>query len=148
MVKLETIGGLDRVVSNPVIQLENDVANYSFIEYEGDIYLVSNTLTGDDSYVDDYTLKAGEYLNGYLLKSVEGQKLVIDGKHVTGGIEEVSVEDVLVVADDGTLESGDAAGVHLVVTDVDVTLTEKAIKAKVVVAAAADADNSEVQPGG
>lgn len=153
MIKLETIGMLDRVVVNPVIKSETDVKNYDFITYDDEVYLVSNTLTGDDAYKEDATLAAGEYLNGHLLKSLEGQKLVIDGKHVTGGIDNLDEGDVLVAADDGTLETGDAAGVHLVVTDTDVTLTEAAIKAKVVVAAEAadsdaNADNTEAQPGG
>lgn len=137
MIKLETIGMLDRVVVNPVITSETDVKNYDFITYDGDVYLVSNTLTGDDAYKEDAVLKAGEYLNGHLLKSLEGQKLVIDGKHITGGVDELEKDDVLVVADDGTLEAGEAAGVHLVVTDTDVALTEKAVKAKIVVAAEA-----------
>ena len=60
--------------------------------------------------------------------------LVVDGKHITGGVEAATVGTVLVPAEDGTLTTGEAAGVHLVVTDVNTRLTEKAIKAKVVVA--------------
>ena len=72
-------------------------------------------------------------LNGYLVKAWEGQKLVVDGKHVTGGVAALNKDDVLVVAEDGTLKAGEATGVHFVVTD-KVTLTEAAIKVKVVVA--------------
>lgn len=133
MIKVDTLGMLDNAKINPVLKSDKDVANYSFITDEGDVYLVSNTLVGDDSYKEDVTIPAGEYLNGYLVKAWEGQKLVVDGKHVTGGIVALKKDDVLVVAEDGTLKSGTASGVHFVVTE-KVTLTEAAVKVKVVVA--------------
>lgn len=134
MIKLETIGMLDRVVVNPVITSDKDVANYSFITDNDDLYLVANTITGDNAYVDDVTIPAGECLNGHLVKSLEGQKLVIDGKHITDGVDSLEKDAILVAGEDGKLKTGAASGVHLVVTDVNVTLTEKAIKAKVVIA--------------
>lgn len=133
MVKCETLGMLEVAKVNPVITSEDDVANYSFITYDDDLYLIANTLVGDDTYKEDVVISAGNYLNGFLVKAWEGQKLVIDGKHITGGISDISVGDALVAQDDGTLASGEASGVHLVVTDIGVTLTEAAIKAKVVV---------------
>ena len=133
MIKVETLGMLDVAKINPVLKSDKDVANYSFITDEGDVYLVSNTIVGDDSYRENITIPAGEYLNGYLVKAWEGQKLVVDGKHVTGGVAALNKDDVLVVAEDGTLKVGEATGVHFVVTD-KVTLTEAAIKVKVVVA--------------
>ena len=68
MVKLETIGMLDRVVVNPVIVSENDVENYSFITDNDEVYLIANTLTGDKYGMEDEIIPAGEYLNGHLLK--------------------------------------------------------------------------------
>lgn len=133
MIKVETLGMLDVAKINPVLKSDKDVANYSFIIDDGDVYLVSNTIIGDDSYRENIIIPAGEYLNGYLVKAWEGQKLVVDGKHVTGGVSTLNKDDVLVVAEDGTLKAGEAAGVHFVVTD-KVTLTEAAVKVKVVVA--------------
>lgn len=134
MIKIETLGMIEVAKVNPVLKADKDVANYSFITDDGVAYLVANTLTGDNAYREDVVIPAGEYLNGYALKAWEGQKLVIDGKHITGGVEAATVGAVLVVADDGTLKTGEATGTHLVVTDVDTRLTEKAVKAKVVVA--------------
>lgn len=137
MIKVETIGMLDVAKVNPVITSESDVTNNQFITHEDNVYLVANTLVGDDSYREDVVIKAGEYLNGYLVKAWEGQKLVIDGKHVTGEYATYSVKDtVLVVGKDGKLAVSEAApdsGVYFVVTD-KCTLTEKAIKARVCVA--------------
>jgi len=134
MIKIESLGMIEVAKVNPVLKAEKDVKNYSFITVDDIVYLVANTVTGDNAYREDVVIPAGEYLNGYALKAWEGQKLVIDGKHITGGIEAATVGTVLVPAEDGALTTGEAAGVHLVVTDVDTRLTEKAIKAKVVVA--------------
>lgn len=133
MIKVETLGMLDVAKINPVLKSDKDVANYSFIIDDGDVYLVSNTIIGDDSYRENIIIPAGEYLNGYLVKAWDGQKLVVDGKHVTGGVSAINKDDVLVAAEDGTLKAGEATGVHFVVTD-KVTLTEAAVKVKVVVA--------------
>lgn len=137
MIKVETIGMLDVAKVNPVITSESNVTNNQFITHEDNVYLVANTLVGDDSYREDVVIKAGEYLNGYLVKAWDGQKLVIDGKHVTGEYATYSVKDtVLVVGENGKLAVGEAApdsGVYFVVTD-KCTLTEKAIKARVCVA--------------
>lgn len=136
MIKVETIGMLDVAKVNPVITSESDVTNNQFIKHEDNVYLVANTLVGDDTYREDVVIKAGEYLNGYLVKAWDGQKLVIDGKHVTGDYATYSAKDtVLVVGEDGKLAVGEkpASGVYFVVTD-KCTLTEKAIKARVCVA--------------
>lgn len=123
--------------NNPIIQSQTDVKNYSFIEDDGDLYLISNVISGDKAYVDDTVIPAGEYLNGFLVKAWEGQKLVIDGKHVTGGIAEVEKDAILTVAEDGSLEVAEEApesGVYFKVTDTGIVLTEAAVKAKVVIA--------------
>lgn len=134
MIKVETIGMIDRAVNNPILTSENDVNNYSFITVDDVLYLVSNTIVGDDAYKENVVIPAGEYLNGFQVKAWEGQKLVIDGKHVTGGIDTIAKGDVLVAQEDGTLTTGVASGVHFVVSDIGVTLTEPAIKAVVTVA--------------
>lgn len=136
MIKIETLGMLDVAKVNPVITSESDVVNYQFITHEDNVYLVANTLTGDKAYCEDVVIKAGEYLNGYLVKAWDGQKLVVDGKHVAGDYATYAVKDtVLVIGEDGKLSTGDApeSGVYFVVTD-KCTLTEKAVKVRVCVA--------------
>lgn len=142
MIKLETIGMLDRVVVEPTIKLGDAVANYSFITYNGELYLVANTITGDNAYKDDVTLAAGEYLNGHLVKSLEGQKLVIDEKHITYGNGTAAYANIvagttlLKAASSGKLEvvaDAPTTGVYFKITD-KCRLTEKAVKAVVIVA--------------
>lgn len=134
MIKIETLGMLDVAKVNPVLKSDKDVTNYSFLTSDNDLYLIANTIVGDNAYRENVVIAAGEYLNGYLVKAWESQKLVIDGKHITDGIDALSVGSILVAGDDGKLKVGTAEGVHLVVTDVKVRLTEAAVKAKVVVA--------------
>lgn len=134
MIKCETVGMIEVCKVNPVLKSEKDVVNNSFITVDGEVYLVSNVINGDDSYREDVVVKAGEFLNGFYLKAWENQKLFIDGKHITGGVDAAPVGTVLVPAEDGTLVPGEAEGVHLVVTDTNLRLTEKAVKAKIVVA--------------
>ena len=141
MIKVETIGMLDRAVINPVLKADKDVTNYTFITADGDLYLISNTIVGDDSYVDGATLKAGECLNGYLVKAFEGQKLVVDEKHIAYGDGQTYANitagtTLLKVNADGKLEitvSAPTEGVYFKVTD-KTTLTGKAVKVKVVIA--------------
>lgn len=134
MIKCETLGMFDVAKVNPVLTYEEDVMNYSFITIDDELYLIANTLTGDNAYRENVAIPAGEYLNGFQVRAWEGQKLVIDGKHIQDELSTLDVDDVLVADEDGTLKKGDAAGVHLVITDTGVMLTEAAVKAKVVVA--------------
>ena len=134
MIKTETIGMLDIAKINPVIKLDKDIKTNSFITVDGATYLVANTITGDELYKEDVAIAAGEFINGYDVEPWKGQKLVVDGKHITGGVEGVDVGDVLVVAEDGTLKTGEATGVHFVVTDKGCALTEAAVKVKVAIA--------------
>lgn len=133
MIKVETLGMLDIAKINPVLKSEEDVKNYSFLTADGILYLISNTVVGDDAYLKDVVIPAGDFLNGYQVDAWVGQKLVIDGKHIEGGVATLNVGDALVVAEDGGLKAGSAAGVHFVVTD-KTTLTEAAVKARVAVA--------------
>ena len=135
MIKVETLGMIEVAKINPVLKHEEDVANYSFLTIDDDMYLIANTLTGDDSYKEDVVIPAGEYLNGFRVKAWEGQKLVIDGKHIEDELDTLEVGDALAVQEGGGLKKADSGeGVHLVITDKGVTLTESAVKAKVVVA--------------
>lgn len=132
MIKVETLGMLDIAKINPVIKSDKDVKNYSFVTEDGILYLISNTIVGDESYRKDVVIPAGEFLNGYQVDAWVGQKLVIDGKHIAEGAKDLVAGDVLVVAEDGSLAKGSASGVHFVVTD-KTTLTEAAVKARVAV---------------
>lgn len=140
MIKCETIGMLDRVVVNPVIVSDKDVVNYSFITDNGETYLVANTITGDNAGVEDVILPAGEYLNGHLVKSLEGQKLVIDEKHIAYTTDKkysdlVAGTTLLKINADGKLEVTETApdsGVYFKITD-KCNLTGKAVKAVVMV---------------
>lgn len=133
MVKVETIGMYDVAKINPTLVSDKAVKNYSFVTVDGILYLIDNTVVGDDSYKEDISIPAGDKLNGYAVKAWEGQKLVVDAKHVVGGISTLSKGDVLVANDEGKLEAGEAAGVHFVVSE-KTTLTEPAIKVVVTVA--------------
>lgn len=135
MIKVETLGMIDVAKVNPVITSTSDVENYQFITHENNVYLVANTLNGDDFGKENVTIKAGEYLNGFLVKAWEGQNLIIDAKHITGTYATYSVKDtILTIGSDGKLAVGTApaSGVYFIVSD-KCTLTEKAVKARVVV---------------
>lgn len=133
MVKVETIGMYDVAKINPTLVSDKAVKNYSFVTVDDILYLIDNTVVGDDSYKEDISIPAGDKLNGYAVKAWEGQKLVVDAKHVVGGISTLSKGDVLVANDEDKLEAGEAAGVHFVVSE-KTTLTEPAIKVVVTVA--------------
>ena len=154
MIKVETIGMLDVAKINPVLKSASDVTNNSFLAVGDITYLIMNDIHGDDAYKDAVTIKAGEYLNGYDVAAWAGQKLVIDEKHIAYGVSEdysdLTAEDLttntdgtmLKVKTGGKLDTTDTAptsGVYFVVTD-KVTLTEKAVKARVVVV---DADTHD-----
>lgn len=141
MIKVETIGMIDNAVLNSVLQSEKEVANYQFITNDGDTYLVCNTVAGDDAYVDDVKFAAGEYLNGYNVKAWEGQKLVVDDKHIAYAPEKtyadlVAGTTLLTVNAEGKLAVASVApesGVYFKVTD-KCRLTGNAVKVKVCVA--------------
>lgn len=148
MIKVETLGMLDVAKVNPVLKSETDVNNYSFLTFDGDLYLISNTITGDDAYREDIVIPAGEYLNGYLVKAWEGQKLVIDDKHIAYADNKkyadlVTGTTLLTANADGKLTvttTAPTTGVYFKVTD-KCSLTGKAIKVKVIVVDVATASN-------
>lgn len=142
MITCETIGMFDVAKVNPVIKSANAVANYSFITDDGDLYLIMNTVVGDKAYTDDNTFAAGEYLNGYLVKAWESQKLVVDKKHIKFGdgqtyASSITAGTTLMTVDSTTgklqiAQSAPASGIYFKVTD-KCTLTEEAVKVKVIV---------------
>lgn len=137
MIKVETVGMLEVAKLNSVLTSTSDVANYSFVVDDDETYLVANTLTGDESYCEDVVFKAGEYLNGFLLNAWEGKKLVIDAKHINADYSDLSDGKFLSVNSDGKLDVADSApasGVYFKVKDVDIVLTESAVKAKICIA--------------
>lgn len=126
---------------NPILTSQSDVSNYSFITVDGILYLVMNTITGDNSYIDDAVIPAGEFLNGYQVDAWLGQKLVVDEKHIAYG-SGVDFDDItagttlLTVANSGKLQIAQSApqsGIYFKVTDKTV-LTENAVKVKVMTA--------------
>jgi len=139
MIKFEQVGQMDIAKINPELTSENDVMNNSFIVDNGVTYLILNDIHGDDAYKDAVVIKAGEYLNGYDVSVYNGQKLLIDEKHIAyaegKSYADLTVGTMLKVATTGKLEvtaAAPASGVYFVVTD-KITLTEKAVKARVVV---------------
>lgn len=141
MIKTETIGMYDVAKINPTLVSDKEVANHSFITVDNILYLIDNTVVGDDAYREGIVFPAGEKLNGYAVKAWEGQKLVVDGKHVEGGIASLNDGDIL-VAKDGKLATGEAVGTYFIVAG-KTTLTEPAIKVTVAVGANADTTSSE-----
>lgn len=143
MIKVETLGMYDVAKVNPILVSDKEVANHSFITVDDVLYLVDNTIVGDDAYKEGIVFPAGEKLNGYDVKAWEGQKLVVDNKHITyasTGVTEYSkiVEGttLLKAKSDGTLEvatSAPSTGIYFKVTD-KCTLTENAVKVKVIIA--------------
>ena len=142
MIKVRTIGGLDRVISNPVLKAATDVANYTFLtDANGDVYLITNTITGDDAYKEGVVFAAGEYLDGYLVKSLEGLELVADEKHIAYA-EGAKYNDItagttlMTINENGKLavaQAAPASGIYFKVTEKG-RLTEKAVVIKVIVA--------------
>lgn len=141
MIKVETMGMIDNAVLNSVLQSAKEVANYQFITDDGDTYLVCNTVAGDDAYIDDVKFAAGEYLNGYNVKAWEGQKLVVDDKHIAYDSNKTYADliagtTLLTVNAEGKLAVASVApesGVYFKVTD-KCRLTGNAVKVKVYVA--------------
>jgi hypothetical protein len=137
MIKVQTLGMYDVAKNNPVLTSASDVNNYSFLVNDGDAYVIMQSINGDDSYKEGIVIKAGNPLNGFQLEAWEGQKLIIDGKHIDGTFATVSVTGTILVIDNATgkIKVGTAptSGAYFVVKGTT-TLTEAAVIAKVVVA--------------
>ena len=142
MIRVETIGMLEHSKNNPVLKSTSDVENYSFITDNGIVYLIANTISGDDSYIDKFTIKAGEYLNGFQVDFWAGQKLVVDERHIAYGdaqdFDDITAGTTLLSIDDnGKLAiaaEAPTSGVYFKVTDKLVTVNGNKVKARVMVA--------------
>ena len=123
MIKPELVGQISNSVNNPVLTSANAVPNYSFLTDNGIVYLIANTLSGDDSYVDDITFAAGEYLNGFDVSAWKNQKLVIDERHIAYGsgedFDDITAGTTILVIDSGALKIGSApeSGLYFKVTE-------------------------------
>ena len=144
MIKCETVGMIEIAKNNPLLKSENDVTNYDFITADGILYLICNTVVGDDAYRENVTIKAGDFLNGFEVDAWIGKKLVIDEKHIAyasgQNYDSLKVADasatpavaatILTVNANGKLAiaaSAPESGIYFKVTD-KVNLTEKAVK--------------------
>lgn len=132
MIKVRTLGMFKSAKVKADIVASTDVKNQTFYKDGDDLYFIDNAVSGDDAFQDDVTLPAGKKLNGYLVKAWEGQELVVDGKHVTGGVSSLADGAILVYNDEGGLKTDVAAGVHFVVTG-KTRLTEAAVIVKVAI---------------
>lgn len=141
MIKVETLGGIDVAKLNPVLKVNAEVANYQFVtDANGILYLVCNTLTGDDSYREGIKFAANTYLNGYEVKAWEGLKLVVDEAHIKYGVGEnydnITAGTTILKVDSTTgkleiAQSTPTSGIYFKVTD-KCRLTGKAVKVLVV----------------
>lgn len=139
MIKLETLGMYDIAKIEPTLTSQNDVANYSFItDGDGITYLVMNEFAGDNAYMHDVVIPAGDFLNGYQVDAWIGKKLVVDEKHISYGTGQsfasiTAGTTLLTIKADGTLQiaaSAPQAGIYFKVTE-KTTLTENAVKVRV-----------------
>lgn len=143
MIKCETLGMIEVSKNNPLLKSNADVKNYDFITDNDILYLICNTIVGDEAYLEDVTIKAGEFLNGFQVDAWVGQKLVVDSKHIAyasgASYDDLAVganATILTVNNNGKLAVADAApqsGIYFKVTD-KVNLTEKAVKVLICVA--------------
>lgn len=135
---------IDRAVINPVLKSTADVKKGDFLtDADGKVYLVANEIYGDEAYMEDVTIKAGEFINGYLVEALKGQTLLVDAKHIAFGVGETYASSItagttLLGADSTTrklkiLNAAPASGVYFKVVN-KCRLTEKAVEVEVIVA--------------
>lgn len=101
MIKVGTIGMIDKnAKSFPTVTAHADIANGYVCTVAGgktvapvagasgtpqtaDLYIVMNTIVGDNAYIDGQTIAAGDFVNAFLLKQWDKQTLVFDEGHIT-----------------------------------------------------------------
>ena len=94
-IKFRTLGCIDVAKNNPVLTHEADVKNFSVVTNGGISYLVWNEFSGDESYLKDRVIAAGDYLNGYNLSANIGQELVITADMINEDIEDLDAGDAV-----------------------------------------------------
>ncbi len=117
MLKVKTIGMInDNKKSFPIVKAHADIINGYFCTITdeatvaptadtakgADIYVVMNTINGDDSYTDA-VVKAGENVNAFLVKQWDKQNLQLNVNHLTTAYGSVAKDDKLVIDATGKL---------------------------------------------
>jgi len=141
MIKCMTLGMIEVAKNNPVITSQSDVELFDFITVDGVTYLIANTLVGDDSYKNEATLKAGEFLNGYDLAAWVDQELVVDEKHIAyasgASYADITAGTTLMTIDENgklaVAAEAPASGFYFKVV-AKCKLTEQAVRVKIMVA--------------
>lgn len=124
MVTFSTIEQLEHSAHNdPTVKAHADVPNgYFFIVTNGasavptaggELWVAINTPLGDDRFLAETTIKAGERLNAYRVKDWDGKELIVTQGSVKSAISGLDVGTVLKAGADGKL---DASGVNTTVT--------------------------------
>lgn len=109
--------------NDPTVKAHADVPNgYFFIisagvsavpTAAGELWVAINTPLGDDRYLADYVIKAGERLNGYRVKDWDGKELIVTQANLTDTVASLAVGDTLKADATGKLAK---AGINTTVT--------------------------------
>jgi hypothetical protein len=100
MVKLNSIGMFKTEKNRPTVKAHTDIDNYylctisdgltvapvvgtSTASQSDDIYIVMNTITGDNRYVAENTIASADYCNTFLVKQWENQDLIVTEDSIT-----------------------------------------------------------------
>jgi len=146
MVTFSTIEMIEHSAHNdPTVKAHADVPNgYFFIVSSGssaaptttgELWVAINTMLGDDRYLANATIKAGERLNAYRVKDWDGKELIVTQANLTDTVSGLSVGDTLKADAYGKLA---AAGTNTTVTfsvvDKIQYLGEPGVRVKIAVA--------------
>jgi hypothetical protein len=100
MVKLNSIGMFKTEKNDPTIKAHADIANGYLCTLDGsktkapvagasdatqtdDLYIVLNTIVGDNRYDAETTIASGDYCNTFIVKQWENQKLIVTTDSIT-----------------------------------------------------------------
>lgn len=90
MIKFRTLGCIDVAKNNPVLTHTDAVKNYSVVTKDDISYLIWNEFSGDESYLKDMSIAAGDFLNGYNLSANIGQELVITADMINEDVDSLT----------------------------------------------------------
>lgn len=96
-IKFRTLGCIDVAKNNPVLTHTANVVNNSIVTKDGATYLVWNEINGDESYLKDQVIKAGDFLNGYNLSANIDQELVMTADFINETIANLTAGDAVTV---------------------------------------------------
>ena len=94
-IKFRTIGCIDVAKNNPVLTHTDVVKNFSVVTKDDVSYLIWNEINGDDAYLKDREIAAGDYLNVYNLSANLKQELVITADMINETISNLSAGDAV-----------------------------------------------------